>query len=126
MALTIKETYDLGEEPKVWGDVIQQAVKHFFAANGVMPNCLTVHELLMERFPGLLKALGFTVFTAGLKEEHKEKLMEKGEMVEMLDIPFTLVVSPEGDYKLLVSETDKVDLLQFQLAHIDGRKKKVN
>jgi len=91
-----------------------------------MPNCLAVHELLIERFPRMLKALGFTVFTAGLKEDHKEKLMEKGEMVEMLDIPFTLVVSPEGDYRLLVCETDKVDLLKFQLSYIDGRKKKVN
>lgn len=126
MALFIRETYSLPEQPETWGIALHEAVKQFYLANGVLPNCLGLHGDYYELFPKLMGLLGFTTVSTGLKQEVEEKLEQMEELEEVLGLQITLVIGPEDDYRLFCLESDEVTLKQFQLGHMDGSKQRVN
>ncbi len=126
MALFIKEFYDLNQRPETWADTLAQAVKHFYAANGVMANSLSVPDALYMPMLDALEAKGFQIQVFELKEEVIQRLAQ---LDEFKDMPLTWLVkllSPELDYHLFYSEERALGPLQIMLMHMDGSRHSVN
>lgn len=116
--MSIEETYDLQDDHATWADSLQHAVKHFFAANGRLPNCIAIHDALFDLFPKALEPKGFKILSLGIDQDVLDKVEQKEGYEDLFNIRVTVVVSPEDDYSLVSTLSDQMGKMQFQLIHM--------
>jgi hypothetical protein len=122
----IRETYNLPERPEAWGSALKEAVKQFYLANGVLPNCICLHKENYKLFPKVVELSGFTIISTSIGKAVEKNLEYKKELENLLALEITFVVSPKNDYRLFCMESNEVTQRQFQLGNIDGAKQSVN
>jgi len=120
MGPSINETYDLQEAPETWGDAMKQAVKHFYASNGVLPNIMALHDELFDDFPKALEPKGFRILSVGIRQDILDQIEQREGFEDLFNLRVTIVVSPEDDYRLTSTLSDELGKMQFQLIHMYG------
>jgi hypothetical protein len=113
--MSITETYDLQDDQATWADSLQHAVKHFFTANGRLPNCIALDDALLDLFPKALEPKGFKIEYLGIHPDILDKAEQKEVFEHLFNIRVTVLVSPEDDYRLVCTFSDEMGKMQFQL-----------
>lgn len=126
MGVFINETYDLPEDPEKWAKTLFTAMHDFYHANGLLPHSIFVHLAVFKVFMQAMEMSGFGLEQTGFREDKKAVMKQMEEFADMAERQITVLIWPQRDFHLFAFPTDEVELMQFQLSHMDGRKQVAN